>query len=157
MHRLKPQPTTKRGLDAKLAEIARIGALFVDGDAADTIFASGRDWTSGDDINFAHGPFIDLKRTVLKIERIADFRTFAAVALVRQDDPSKAEAVVCGMSNTLGVRPVPMTPAMKKCVKTGAVTTEKTPKTGDVRAFAPVKTSDGDTVGFLMVTTALAG
>lgn len=155
MHRLKPQPKNRQNLDKRLAEIARIGALFVDGDALETVFASGRDWTSGDDVNFAHAPFIEVKRTVLKIERIGDFRYFAAACLVRQDDPTKAEAVVCGMRNDLGIRPVPMTPAMRKCVKTGAVTTEKDARTGDVRAFAPVKNTDGELAGFLVVHTAL--
>lgn len=157
MHRLKPQPTDRRRLAADLAEIARIGALFMDGDALDDIFASGRDWTSADDINFRHGPFIEVKRTVLKIERIGDFRYFALVAIIRQDDPKKVEAVVCGVRNDLGRAPVPMTAAMRQCVKKGEVTTEPHGKTDDVRAFAPIKTSDGDTVGLLVVHSALSG
>ena len=155
MHRLKPQPKSRQNLARKLAEIARIGALFIDGDALDNVFASGRDWTSGDDINFRHGPYIEVKRTVLRIERIGDFRYFAAVSLVRQDDPAKCEAIVCGMRNDLGIRPVPMTPAMRRCVRKAEIAVERIPKTGDVRAYAPIKTSEGDTIGFLMVHTAL--
>ena len=156
MHRLKPQPKDRRRLAADLAEIARIGAMFIDGDALDDVFASGRDWTSADDINFKHGPFIEVKRTILKIERIGDFRYFAAAALIRQDDPRKVEAVVCGTRNDLGRGPVPMTPAMRRCIKKGEIATERDEKTGDVRAFAPIKTSEADTVGFLMVHTALS-
>jgi len=157
LHRLKPQPTNRRRLAADLAEIARIGALFIDGDALDDIFASGRNWTSGDDINFKHAPFIDVKRTVLKIERIGDFRYFAAALIIRQDDPRKVEPVVAGMQNALGRAPFPMNPAMRRCVKKNEVTTERIEKTGDVRAYAPIKTSEADTVGLLVVHTALSG
>lgn len=154
MHRLKPPPKNRRTLAADLAEIARIGALFLDGDAVEAIFASGRNWTSGDDINFAHEPYIDVKRTVLQIERIGDFRYFATVALVRQDEPRNAEAVVCGMRNALGIRPVPMSPAMRHCIRKGQVTTESDAKSGFLRAFAPIQNSDAETIGFLMVHTA---
>jgi len=155
LHRLKPQPRSRRNLAAKLSEIARIGALFIDGDAVEDIFASGRNWASADDINFAHEPYIEVKRTVLKIERIGEFRYFAAVALIRQDDPKNAEAVVCGMRNAFGISPVPMTPAMRQCIRRGIITTERDAKAGDVRAFAPIQNSDGEAVGFLMVHTAL--
>ena len=156
MHRLKPQPSNRKTLAADLVEIARIGALFIDGDAVADLFAPGAEnWTSGDDVNFKHGPFIDVKRTVLRIERIGAFRYFALVAVTRKDDPTKAEAVVCGMKNDLGIRPVPMTAAMKQCVKKDVVTTERDAKSGNVRAYAPIKTSEGDPLGFLMVATAL--
>ncbi|HUT34124.1 MAG TPA: hypothetical protein VNE39_11630 [Planctomycetota bacterium] len=151
MHRLKPPAKTTRALAARLKEVARIGALFVEGDFLEEVFASGRDWKSGDDINFAHAPYIELKRTVLRIERIADFRCFATLALIRRDDPAKAEAVVCGMRNPFGIAPVPMTPAMLRCVKKGEITSET--ESGRVRAFAPIANSDGETVGFLMVHT----
>jgi hypothetical protein len=152
VHRLKPPAKNRRTLAADLAEIARIGALFVDGDALADVFAPGAEnWTSGDDVNFKHGPFIDLKRTVLKIERIGDFRYFALVARVRKDDPKMAEAIVCGMRNDLGNRPVPMTLAMKQCLKKDAITTERDATSGAVRACAPIKTTDGDPIGFLLL------
>jgi len=151
VHRLLPPPTSRRGLAAKIAEIARIGALFIDGDYVEAIFASGAEWTSGDDINFAHAPYIDVKRTVLRIERIGPFRCFATVVRLRTDDRAKAEAVVCGMRNVLGIKPVTMTPAMRRCVRDGEVTTERIARSGQVRAYAPICSSDGDPVGFLMV------
>jgi len=151
VHRLKPPPKSSRGLAAQLAEVARIGALFLDGDLVESVFASGRDWTSGDDINFAHAPYIETKRTVLRIERIAAFRTFATVALIRQDDPAQAEAVVCGMRNVFGIRPVPMSPAMRRCVARNVITTERDSRTRESRAFAPIANSEGETIGFLMI------
>ena len=151
VHRLKPPAENTRNLAARLKEIARIGALFVEGDFLEDVFASGRDWKSGDDINFAHAPYIELKRTVLRIERIADFRCFATLALIRQDDPTKAEAVVCGMRNPFGIAPVVTTPAMRRCVKKGEIASETV--NGRLRAFAPIANSDGETIGFLMVHT----
>ena len=151
LHRLKPPAKGTRNLAVRLKEVARIGALFIEGDFLEQVFASGRDWTSGDDINFAHAPYIELKRTVLRIEQIPDFRCFATLALIRRDDPAKAEAVVCGMRNPFGITPVPMTPAMRRCIEKGEITSETA--NGRVRAFAPIANSDGETIGFLMVHT----
>jgi hypothetical protein len=151
VHRLKPPAKGTRNLATRLEEVARIGALFVEGDFLEEVFASGRDWQSGDDINFAHAPYIELKRAILRIEQIPDFRCFATLALIRRDDPAKAEAVVCGMRNPFGIAPIPMTPAMRRCVKKGEVTSETA--NGRVRAYAPIANSDGETVGFLMTHT----
>ncbi len=155
MHRLKAQPKNRPNLEKELAEVARTGALFIDGDCVRDVFVPGAEtWTSGDDINFRHGPFIEVKRTVLRIERIPPYRVFALVAVVRKDDPAKCEAVVCGLNNAFGQRPVPMSGAMKRCVAKGVITTERTPRK-DFRAFAPIKNSEGEPAGFLMVFTAL--
>ena len=88
---------------------------------------------------------------MLRIERIADFRCFATLALIRQDDPTKAEAVVCGMRNPFGIAPVPMTPAMRRCINKREITSETTH--GRLRAYAPIANSDGEILGFLMVHT----
>jgi hypothetical protein len=154
MHRLRPLPARTADVQDALVGIARTGTLFVNGDALENVFASGRDWTSGDDINFAHEPFIELKRTVMAIERIGDFRYFACLALVRRDDPTKIESAVCGARNWMGVKPVDMTPSVRRCVQRDEVVGERARGVDAYDVAAPVKNSDGELAGLLLLRSA---
>ncbi|MFO7899969.1 MAG: hypothetical protein R6V58_13025 [Planctomycetota bacterium] len=143
----------KKKLADTLAEVARIGALFMDGDAAEAVHAdeTSATWTGADDVNFAHEPYINVKRTVLLVERMQDVPCRALFALRRTDAPSKLEAVVCGMENPHGRAPFPMNKPQRECIKKGVVTTELDSAAGAVSAYAPVRNSDNEVVGLLHV------
>jgi hypothetical protein len=148
-----PPNTSKKQLRNALAEIARIGAIFLDGDAAECVHAddTSATWTSGDDINFAHEPFLNVKRTILLIERMHDIPYGALFALRRADDPAKLEAVVCGMENPAGRAPFLMSKAQRECIRNGQVTTETDPESDLLSAYAPVRNSDDEIVGLLQI------
>lgn len=143
----------RKELADTLAEVARIGAMFIDGDAAEAVHAdeTSATWTDADDINFAHEPYINVKRTVLLVERMQDVPCRALFALIRADDPSKLEAVVCGMENPHGRAPFAMNKPQRECIKKGVVTTETDSAAGAVSAYAPVRNSDHEIVGLLHV------
>ena len=154
MHRFKPQPTlSKKKLAAILAETARVGAMFLDGDALESVHASesSATWTDADNINFAHAPFIAVKKTILTVERIPDFRCFACAFLKRADDPKLIEPVVAGRRNPFGRDPLKPTAAMREAMRKDTITTEVKVETDNVFAYAPVKNSDDETVGMLAV------
>jgi hypothetical protein len=145
-------PTKTKLLDT-LTEAARIGAMFIDGDAAESVHTdqTSATWTSGDDINLAHAPFLNVKRTILLIERMYDAPYNALFALIRADDPSKLEPVVCGMDSGPGRDPLKMSKAQRECVRKGKVTTETDTASGRTSAYAPVRNSDDEVVGVLYV------
>ena len=139
-------------LKKDLAEIARIGALFMDGDAAEAVHATqtSATWTDSDDINFAHDPYLNVKRTLLLIDRMQPFPYSCLFALRRADDPSLLEAVVCNMENPHGRAPFVPSPAQRRCITQGKATTEAD-RAGRVSAYAPVRNSDDEIVGLLHV------
>ena len=96
---------------ADVAEVARIGLLFLDGDALEHILRDTVS-TDQDDIDYDYDSFNCLKITLMRIERIRpDLRLFAALWQFRPDNPGAAAAVVCGSKKCCGVGPILWPPA----------------------------------------------
>jgi hypothetical protein len=148
----KPKPPAN--MKEALMEIARIGALFLDGDAAEAVHAgpTSATWTDPDDINFAHEPYINVKRTLMLIERMQPFYYEVLFALRRADNHDLLEAVVCNLANPHGRGPFQPNKAQRDCIVAGKITAETT-SPGHISAYAPVRNSDDEIVGLLQALT----
>ena len=111
-------------LKRELAAVARAGALFVEGDLCRQAYAPGLEcFAGGDDLNYHAAACVTLKKTLLRLERLA--RTPCCVALwrVRPDKPECVEPLLYGSRRAplgdakpavRGYRPLPMFTAFRQ-------------------------------------------
>lgn len=95
MHRTKTLSlaTAKR----ELAEVARIGQAFVDGDLCRKIYRPiGETFTNSDDIDFEPATCVPLKQTLMKLERLARIPCACALWRRRPDLPEVGEPTLFG-------------------------------------------------------------
>ncbi|MCG3179196.1 MAG: hypothetical protein BIFFINMI_01529 [Phycisphaerae bacterium] len=115
---------SSRELIDRLAEVARIGALFIEGeDCENLLVPEARQWTDPDDINFDAKVAVGVKKTLLRIERIERFPYHAIIWRRRPDDPDRGEIMLAGSmssSYSLGkkVNP-PLLPELRRVFETG--------------------------------------
>ena len=116
---------TSKQVQQRLAEVARIGALFLEGeDVLNALMPEARAWTLADDINFDPAVAVPLKKTLLRIEKIeTQFPVYAIVWRRRPDDAARVEIVLAGRMNSSfdqgkGKCP-PMFPALKRVFDKG--------------------------------------
>ncbi len=145
--RAKARPAALEERAARLAQVARLGQIFIDGDLLGRVFTEqGRAWTSGDDIDFDHDTFIELKKLVLRLESAPADGAPVYVNLWRQrpDDAGKGEVAVAGMKTSplsvdergrTGV--VPMPRALRGAILNQRTGSESHPS-GVVSVFAPL-------------------
>lgn len=145
---------------ADVADVARIGLLFLDGDALEQAL---NDHASADqdDIDYDHEKFNSLKITLLRIERIRpELRLFAALWQARPDNPGIVAPAVCGSKRSCGPGPIlwppaaapywvaqPAHPDMTRALTTGEAVQRLWP--GGVSWYFPVRNSDGEIAGLL--------
>ena len=115
---------SSKELVARLAEVARIGALFIEGeDVINALQPECRQWKLADDINFNAAVAVPLKKTLLRIEMIEKFPYYAIVWRRRPDDPKLAEPILAGRMNSpynLGKNQcVPIFPALRQALDRG--------------------------------------
>jgi len=81
-----------------LSEIARIGALFLDGDVYEEVMPEfSRSYTDTDFLEYREQPFNALKRVLLLIERIESQRAVIACLWgLRGDNAKQVEVIVAG-------------------------------------------------------------
>ena len=139
--RPRPRPLDAQQRAARLQELARLAALFIDGELVGQLLTEhGRLWTSGDDIDYRHAPFIALKKLVLRLEQApADGRpAYVNVWRQRPDDPSKGEPLLAGMRvSPFGRGVVPMPRALRSAILNQRPASEVAPD-GSVCVFAPL-------------------
>ncbi len=145
---------------AEVAEVARIGLLFMDGDALERVQRE-RVSVDQDDIDYDYAAFNSLKATLLRIERIRpELRLFAALWQLRSDNPGVVAAVVCGSKHSCGAGPIlwppaaapywvaqPAHPDMIRAFATGEPVQRLWP--GGASWYFPVRNTDYETVGLL--------
>lgn len=81
----------------ELAEVARIGQAFVDGDLCRNIYRPiGETFTNGDDIDFEPATCVPLKQTLMRLERLARIPCVCALWRRRPDMPEVGEPTLFG-------------------------------------------------------------
>jgi hypothetical protein len=115
---------TLNDVKRELAEVARIGQAFVDGDACRKLWAAGHEkFMAGDDMNYDNDVTVAVKKTLFKLERLSRVPCSTTLWRRRPDDPDSGEALLFGSFGTFEgaekpanrgyVRPR-MTPQMRK-------------------------------------------
>ena len=107
----------------ELAEVARVGQMFVDGDACRKLWAPGHEkFMAGDDLNYDNDVTVPVKKTLLKLERLCRVPCSTTLWRRRPDDPESGEALLYGSFGTFegtekppnrGYVPPRMTPEMR--------------------------------------------
>ena len=93
--------TTKRltlaEIKRELAEVARIGQTFVDADLCLKAYHPHADcFMEGDDMDYDPAAGVPLKKTLLRLERVARIPCSTTLWRRRPDDPATAEALLFG-------------------------------------------------------------
>jgi len=92
-----PRALALAAVKRELAEVARIGQAFVDGDLCRRIYRPiGETFTNGDDIDFEPATCVPLKQTLLRLERLARVRCVCALWRRRPDMPEVGEPTLFG-------------------------------------------------------------
>ena len=150
---------------AALLELARLATIMVDGDLCQRIVKpqaiqemfqeNPRDkWGASDNYNVNHEPYIQIKKTLIRLSRTVDFPVDLNLWMPLPK-PGKIHIVIRQANEmsqfwTWGALFQDMHPAMKKTLATGqgVTVTEKPPL---ISVLAPVKNSLGDVVGIIEV------
>jgi len=177
-----PMKAVKR----ELTEVARIGQAFLDGDLfRRVLFPHAERFLCGDDMDFDPAAFLPLKKTLLRMERIARVPCSTALWRRRPDFPGCGEALVYGFFGSplggpkppRGYRPPRMFPELASALLRGRPAWKLTPSAGArhmaergaglrvkgirrptfIQLFAPFRDSLGETAGALEVFAADPG
>jgi hypothetical protein len=82
---------------AELAEVARVGELFVDGELVKAAWMPYADnFTCGDDMDYNEVATVPLKKTLMRLERLCRVPCSTVIWRRRPDDPGSGEAVLLG-------------------------------------------------------------
>ena len=121
-------------IKAELAEVGRIGQVFVDGDLCRNAYQPYADtFMTGDDMDFNPETALPLKKTLLRLERVSRVPCSTTLWRRRPDDPSSGEALFFGTASSplaggkpgnRGYRPPKMTPELKAVFLEGKTVTK---------------------------------
>lgn len=155
-------------LAAQLDEVARVGSVMVDGDVCQRIVTARamtymfkedpRDrWLAGDNYDVNDEAFIAVKKTLLRLSRLAPFPADVNLWMPIQGHPDKIRVVIRNTHEMSQFWPwgalyQDMIPQMKTVLESGKRATV-TEKPGWISVLAPVSNSLGDVVGVLEVVT----
>jgi hypothetical protein len=165
-----PDAAARRG--AELDEVARIASIMVDGDLCRRIMTARalekmrvpdpRDqWAAGDNFDVHHEPYIQVKKTLMRLARLVSYRCDVNLWMPLPDRPDRIQVLIRNANELSqfwpwGALDQPMIPEMKKVLETGErVAVRKKP--GMVGVLAPVRDSLGDVVGVVEVAAEEAG
>jgi len=160
-----------RGKNAKavkkdLLELGRIAAALVDGDEATRVLAERslryiKDpnpkfrFMTGDYLDVDHATFLRVKKLLLRVQRLVDFRTGTALWLAYEDMPDKlVMALQNGSLNRyygFGAMTTDMRPEMSECLEKGEVTLAPDDEKRPVTVLAPVRNSLQEVVGLVEI------
>ena len=108
----------------ELAEVARVGQMFVDGDACRKLWApDAQTFMTGDDMNYDNDVTVPVKKTLFRLERLSRVPCSTALWRRRPDVPGSGEALLFGSTGSpegaakpgnRGYVPPKMTKEMKK-------------------------------------------
>jgi len=179
---------TLKDVKRELAEVARVGQMFIDGDACRGLWAAGHElFMAGDDMNYNNPVAVEVKKTLLKLERLCRVPCSTTLWRRRPDDPDSGEALLFGSFGSFegsekppnrGYVPPRMTPQMRRAFVHGRAAWKiRRNKTGHrvhidrglfnpvadvaghttVQLFVPVKDSMGQIAALLEVFTLATG
>ena len=82
---------------AELAEVARIGEVFVDGELVKNAYmAYAVNFMCGDDMDYNPVTTVPLKKTLMRLERLSRVPCSTTIWRRRPDDPKSGEALLSG-------------------------------------------------------------
>jgi hypothetical protein len=88
---------TVQQIAAELAEVARVGEVFVDGELVKSAWMPyADDFMRGDDMDYNEVATIPLKKTLMRLERVSRVPCSTLVWRRRPDDRGSGEALLCG-------------------------------------------------------------
>jgi len=161
---LLPVSGADRGMAGELDEVARIASVIVDGDvcqrivtprALDYLFKNDpRDpWAAGDNYEVNDAAFIAVKKTLIRLSRLAPFPCDVNLWMPIAGHPDKVRVVIRNTNELSQFWPwaalyQDMIPQMKQVLDTGRRATV-TEKPGWVSVLAPVYNSLGDVVALV--------
>lgn len=91
---------TLREISTELAEVARAGSIFVDGELVKEAYMPyARGFTCGDDMDFNPVPTVPLKKTLMRLERFSRVPCATTIWRRRPDDPKCGEALLAGFAS----------------------------------------------------------
>jgi hypothetical protein len=151
---------------AELDRIARAASAMVDGDICRCIQTPRsrecflkkdprNPWAASDDYDVAHQPFLQTKKTLMRLARLCPEACDVNLWMPADGDPSRVHIVIRNVHEMSqfwkwGELHQAMPPEMKRVLETGErVTVRKRP--GMVSVLAPVSDSLGDIVGLVEV------
>ncbi|MCX7590780.1 MAG: hypothetical protein N2255_04045 [Kiritimatiellae bacterium] len=148
-----------------LMEVARIGQMFVEGDACrEALQPWAQTFMSGDDMDFNPEVCVPLKKTLLRLERLSRVPCSTAIWRRRPDMPECVEALIFGSCSSpmsdgkpanRGYRPPRMFPEIRRAFVEGKpgwkIMREKTGVMIERGLFQPVVDTSRDTVIELFV------
>jgi hypothetical protein len=163
-----PLAAADRDVARELDNVARIASVMVDGDACRRIVTprareymfknDPRDqWVAGDNYEVNDAAFIAVKKTLLRLSRLAAFPCDVNLWMPVTGHPDKVRIVIRNTNELSqfwpwGVLYQDMIPSMKQVLETGRrVTVAEKP--GWVSVLAPVYDSLGDIVGLVEAVT----
>lgn len=158
---------TLNDVKKELAEVARVGQMFIDGDACRRLWAPGSEtFMAGDDMNYNNDVTVPVKQTLLRLERLSRVPCSTTLWRRRPDDPDSGEALLYGSFGTFegaekpgnrGYVPPRMTPQMREGFLRGRPAWKVRRKKGGNRVhidrglFYPVADASGQTTVQLFV------
>jgi hypothetical protein len=100
----KSKKLTLAEIQHELAEVARVGQVFVDGDLCRKVWQPyAETFMKGDDMDYNPEATVPLKKTLFRLERISRIPCCASLWRRRPDVPGSAEALLFGsLSSPIG-------------------------------------------------------
>jgi len=163
-----PLAAAERDIARELDDVARIASVMVDGDACRRIVTpraleymfknDPKDpWVAGDNYEVNDEAFIAVKKTLLRLSRLASFPCDVNLWMPIAGHPDKVRVVIRNRNELSQFWPwgalyQDMIPAMKQVLETGR-RLKVTEKPGWVSVLAPVYDSLGDIVGLVEAVT----
>jgi len=155
---------TKESVARDLDELARIASVMVDGDlcqkimsrrALDRMFVvDPKDpWAASDDFNVNHEPYIQTKKTLIRLSRLLPYACDVNLWMPFESKPDRIQILIRNANElsqfwTWGVLHQDITPEMKRVLENGERQTVMR-KAGMISVLAPVRNSLGDIVALL--------
>ncbi len=153
-------------LERTLDDIARVASVMVDGDVCQRIVTARAEeyivkghprdkWFGSDNYDVNHGPYIQTKKTLMRLARLNPAYYDVNLWMPIGDSPRKIHVVIRNDREisqfwTFGTLVQDMIPEMREVLETGKrVTVQQKP--GILSVLAPVRNSLGDVVGLVEV------
>ena len=157
---------TAESVTRDLDEVARIASVMVDGDlcrrimtprAVERIFhPDPKDpWSASDDFNVNHEPYIQAKKTLMRLARLLNYPVDVNLWMPFDGHPDRIQVLIRNVYEmsqfwTWGALTQEMFPEMRRVLDNGVRQTV-TRRAGMISVLAPVFDSLGDVVGVLEV------
>ncbi len=157
---------TREGVAKDLDEIGRVATAMVDGDVCqrimtkrslEWIFAvNPKDpWVAGDNFDVNHTPYIQTKKTLIRLSRLVSYACDVNLWMPFRDKPDKIQVLIRNVNEwsqfwIWGRITQEMPPEMKRVLETGR-REQVTRKPGMISVLSPVFDSVGDIVALVEI------